>query len=356
MPSIQQLAVGAPPAILQSTRGSLMQKAFLILLGIVFVTIAACNSHQTELKLRTEQESARRQFDKAALIVLGKVESASVDTARSAPDNFAAIKVIIQVDRVLKGQYNSKSLCFDYLLPSRGYEGAGFARIDAGRTGFFALEPSAGCFRVVNDRHAIFLSYSMPDTRLPPEDYFAQASFPIPGACARQSTINIPEEIDWTTISLVGSRTARRMLDPYIDSKDPAVSACACSAMATLWRLHAQCLDSLPLIERKRLTELPSEDEQLLDIESAQFHSSPEEWLNRSVERRGVDGALVDLADMTERLGDVNADTCLLFKNYLSSDSFETARAQARNWTSEQIEAAATADLHTWIDHGCRKR
>jgi hypothetical protein len=328
-------------------------KCWIYIAGLAALIAAGCQRGPAP-DPRFLDESAKLDLDKASLVLLADVETVKDNGPRSGPSGVRRIEVVLRVQRVMKGELNSKVACATYFFPYGGFEGQLPVWVERGSTGIFALVPGGRCFRVVNDSRAIIKAYGQPAAGPAPLDKLV-AEATIPYSCP--DIYKAASDIHSVTIPLVGSREARKLLSDTFLHGDSSVRTCSCLVAGLAWRLHESCLDSLQATGevQAQATSIERTNDRLLRQEEQQLHENPAGWLRTIVESWGVDGALLRLAALLRSSNDrLPPATCMALKGDSASSSFPESLAKGRLRSNGPAEEEAVTQFRKWLDSGCQ--
>lgn len=314
------------------------------------VVLVGCGSRQP-LVPKYDDARAKEMLDEETLVLLGTVRR--VEEPIPQTSGFGQVRVSLHVLRVLKGQYNSKSACFVYLISVVGYVGPRVTKVMEGDTGVFALVPGDRCFRAVRDNKAIFLSYKLPqDFSRPLDEVVAEATLPV-FACAAGRIYPSEAEHDslMITRSLIGNRPTLKLLRDALDSPDPRVRSCTCIVLVRKWMQNESCLDSLPegSLDPSEVDQIRVDFRKKWELVRKRFEADPLRWLQGD----GLDSTLEVLSGLSLLPGfRITPETCRMFKDNLETRKTQLALAQTREvWPDAEREALS--QFKTWLDRGC---
>jgi len=314
------------------------------------VSLFACGSGEPPV-LNRDPANAKEILDEATLVLLGKVRRVDAPILRRS--GYRPVKVSLDVLRVLKGQYDSKTACFVYLRPFGAYEGAYYERVMDGETGVFPLIPGDGCFRVVRDNRAFFPSYKLPmDFSRPLEQVVAESTLPVFGCGTGRIDSGIAQQ-DFLKItrSLIGARATSKLLQDSLNSPDPGVRTCACIVLVRGWTQNESCLDTLPegRFDPSEVDQIRADFREKWELVRKKFEADPLGWLQGN----GLDSTLEVLSGLSLLPGfRITPETCRMFKDNLESRKTQVALARSREiWPD--VERASLSQFSTWLDLGC---
>jgi hypothetical protein len=327
-----------------------------VLLLIAVAIVAVTCGRGTRVAPRLPDQSAMRDLENAALVVVAQVDTIDDTEKRRGPAGFRPVRVNVSVQHVLKGAVASQRLCFVYCFPYGGYDGPGSVWVQPNMTGVLTLVPDGRCFRAVNDRRAIIPSYREPkDLSMPLNTLVAEATLPSVkgGKC---NLHDVTADIWSITIPLIGSRATWRLLEQQLTEPDLNARACACVVMARVWMVNLPCLTdrSTDVIDRVQLDSIRSMNRTGLQREQGWFRSDPVGWLKITISGSGMDGAVLRLAELLSAGAvHVSQPTCAAFLQSLRSGDLNASLAASSTRFNEVADREAKRELDQWLQSGC---
>jgi hypothetical protein len=194
-----------------------------------------------------------------------------------------------------------------------------------------------------------------PTDSVSPEKFIAAST--LPRGCAGNSYVyNAGQEIWSITISLIGSRAARRQLVGADPQANALLEPCGCLVAALVWKLPEKCLKSLPSangipeqareIERTNKALNLHEEQELADDLGAWFETTVAAW--------GMDGTLLRLASlMSQSRKPVSERACAALSTRRGSASFASSLRKGLERSNAVAERAAVTQFGRWVETGC---
>ena len=298
-------------------------------------------------------ESARQDLDNAKLVILAKVEAISDSIAHTGQTVIRPIEVRVSVLRTIKGRSAANAACIIYFFPYGAFDGQLPIWVQPGVTGFFSLNESAPCFRVVNDSRAVIRAYRIPDTPIKPwEKFVAEAT--LPQMCVGDA-YSAASDVRTITTPLVGSRVARALLEAELSDPDSRVRLCTCEIMGLVWKLREACFESTATTDKGEIEKIERANDMLDRMEEEWLRSDPGAWLQATVSGYGMDGALIRLGGLMSGPGFrySRKQLCSELGTAWKSGRVGSSLATGRPLSSEFAERSATHQFDEWLGSGC---
>jgi hypothetical protein len=329
-----------------------MSLRLTIVVGLMLAGSHLANAQTIVARLL--DETAKADLERATVVVLARVSAVHDTAVHQEPAGYRPVTVDLVVAEALKGHPTSGPICFVYAYPHGPYDGPKPVWVEPGQSGVFMLTAeSSTCLRAVNDRRPIIRSYGATQSKARTvEEAIARLTLPVKAGCP-PDTYEVAHEIHSVSMPLVGSRTLYGMLEPLLQSRNSRVSTCTCLAMATVWKLNEACLMTIASTT-EGLREIKDANLELLRREPHWFRANPVDWTKTMVEGWGVDGMLLRLQQLTDRMK-VSQSSCEILRASLDKGELAAAFTVGRIWSGDAAETSAKHEFRNWLNSGCAR-